>query len=47
MPNWLFADLHAKRVKLPATCTERMWTDTYPDWAGGCERIHEMADEYR
>lgn len=47
MPNWLFADLHAKRVKLAATCEGRMWTDRFIDKANGCERVDEIADEYR
>jgi len=47
MPNWLFADLHAKRVKLAATCVLHMWTDRYVDRAGGCERLDEMAEAYR
>jgi len=45
--NWLFADQHAKRLKLAATCAGKMWTDRYPDKAGGCERVGEIADEYR
>src|SRR5207248_693396 len=45
--NWLFADQHAKRFKLAATCTGKMWTDRYPDKAGGCERLGEIAPEYR
>jgi prepilin-type N-terminal cleavage/methylation domain-containing protein len=45
--NWLFADQHAKRVKLAATCTNKMWTDRFVDKAGGCERLDEMADEYK
>lgn len=47
MCNWLFADQHAKRLKLAATCQHRMWTDRYVDRAGGCENLHQMADEYR
>jgi len=45
--NWLFADQHAKRLKLAATCKSAMWTDRYVDKAGGCEQVSEMADEYR
>ncbi len=46
MCNWLFADQHAKRVKLGATCTNRMWTDRYVDRAGSCDHLDRMNDEY-
>ncbi|MCC6728779.1 MAG: DUF1559 domain-containing protein [Chthonomonadales bacterium] len=45
--NWLMADLHARRMKLAATCALGMWTDRYPDRARGCSRLDEMAPEYR
>jgi prepilin-type N-terminal cleavage/methylation domain-containing protein len=47
MCNWLFADQHARRAKLAATCTQHMWTDRYVDRAGACDRLDEMSDEYR
>lgn len=45
--NWLFADGHAKRLKLAATCRDKMWTDRAPDKSQGCQRIGESAEEYR
>jgi prepilin-type N-terminal cleavage/methylation domain-containing protein len=47
MCNWLFADQHAKRLKLAATCTGSMWTDHYPDNTNGCSQLSQSADEYR
>ena len=34
--NWLFADHHAKRLGLQATCTPNMWSDRYPNRKSGC-----------
>ncbi len=45
--NWLFADQHAKRVKLAATCTGGMWVDRYVDKASGCGQLSEIAQEYK
>jgi prepilin-type N-terminal cleavage/methylation domain-containing protein/prepilin-type processing-associated H-X9-DG protein len=45
--NWLFADQHAKWLKVAATCTGRMWSDRFPDRANGCSQLGQMADEYR
>ena len=45
--NWLFADQHAKRLKLAATCQGKMWSDRYPDNTDGCSHLSQMAEEYR
>ncbi len=45
--NWCFADSHVKWLKLPATCTSKMWTDTYRDAAGGCDDLKDLAQEYK
>jgi prepilin-type N-terminal cleavage/methylation domain-containing protein len=45
--NWLFADQHAKHLKLAATCQNNMWTDHYPDLSQGCASLAWMAGEYR
>jgi prepilin-type N-terminal cleavage/methylation domain-containing protein/prepilin-type processing-associated H-X9-DG protein len=45
--NFLFADQHAKRVKLAATCTDHMWLDNAPYPFDGCRLINHIADEYR
>ncbi|HSV72858.1 MAG TPA: DUF1559 domain-containing protein [Chthonomonadales bacterium] len=46
--NWLFADLHARRLRLAATCADGgMWSDRFPDRGNGCLMLHAMADEYR
>ncbi|MCW3097501.1 MAG: hypothetical protein JWL77_3119 [Chthonomonadaceae bacterium] len=45
--NWLFADQHAKWLKLAATCTGQMWSDRFPDRANGCSQLGQMAEEYR
>jgi prepilin-type N-terminal cleavage/methylation domain-containing protein len=45
--NWLFTDQHAKRLKLQSTCRSKMWTDRYIDKGGGCEKLEQIADEYR
>ncbi len=45
--NWLFSDMHAKHLKLAATCENHMWTEQYPDGTDGCALLNEMADEYR
>lgn len=34
--NFLFADLHVKRLKLSSTCSGKMWTDRFPDLSNGC-----------
>ena len=39
MGNWLFADLHAKRLTLAATCAQKLWTDRYADKSQGCAQI--------
>jgi prepilin-type processing-associated H-X9-DG protein len=47
MCNWLFADGHAKSLKLAATCTPpSMWTDHFPDKSGGCQNLSQAASEY-
>ena len=45
--NWLFADQHAKWLKLATTCTGQMWSDRFPDRANGCSQLGQMAEEYR
>ena len=45
--NFLFADLHAKRMKLAATCSGKMWTDSYPDGSTACKDLSGLAEEYR
>lgn len=36
MSTWLFADHHAKRLSLEATCAPNRWTDRFPDKLSGC-----------
>jgi prepilin-type N-terminal cleavage/methylation domain-containing protein len=45
--NWLFADQHAKRLRLSSTCTNQMWTDKFIDKANGCGEISQSANEYK
>lgn len=45
--NFLFADLHIKRLKLAATCTGKMWTDTFPDGSDACTKLDKLPEEYR
>ena len=45
--NFLFADLHVKRLKLAATCAGKMWTDRYPDYPDACQNLDQLALEYR
>jgi len=45
--NWLFADLHVKRLKLAATCAGKMWTGRFVNGADGCAHIEQSAQEYR
>jgi prepilin-type N-terminal cleavage/methylation domain-containing protein/prepilin-type processing-associated H-X9-DG protein len=45
--NFLFADQHAKRLKLRATCLDNMWSDIYPDKAEGCKRMVSLPSEYQ
>jgi prepilin-type N-terminal cleavage/methylation domain-containing protein/prepilin-type processing-associated H-X9-DG protein len=45
--NWLFADLHAKHLKVVATCTNHMWTDRFVDRTDGCSHLSEMSEEYQ
>lgn len=45
--NFLFADLHAKRVKLAATCTGKMWFDTFSYPLDGCKNLGELPAEYK
>jgi prepilin-type N-terminal cleavage/methylation domain-containing protein/prepilin-type processing-associated H-X9-DG protein len=44
--NLLFADLHAARMKLGRTCSEKMWTDKYPAKLDGCTDIGSLGSEY-
>ncbi|HEX5322155.1 MAG TPA: type II secretion system protein [Capsulimonadaceae bacterium] len=46
MCNWLFADGHAKSLKLAATCQQKMWTDKFVDKSGGCQNLSSAASEY-
>lgn len=34
--NFLFTDLHVKRMKLSQACSGKMWTDRFPDLSEGC-----------
>ena len=45
--NFLFADLHAKRLKLAATCTGKLWTDSFPDRSSACKDLNQLSEEYR
>lgn len=45
--NFLFADLHVKRLKLPATCEGKMWTDRFADGSDACHRLNDLLPEYR
>ena len=45
--NFLFADGHAKRLKLAATCMQHLWTDVYPDPEGSCKDVSQIPPEYR
>ena len=47
MSNFMFADLHAKRVKLAETCKGNMWTDTFDDLSDACDNLSNLPDEYR
>lgn len=45
--NWLFADGHAKSLKLAQTCSPQdLWTDRFPDKSGGCQNLAGAASEY-
>ena len=44
--NFLFADLHAKRLKFAATCTGKFWTDSYPDGSTACKDLNALPEEY-
>ncbi len=45
--NFLFADLHMKRLKLASTCTGKMWTDRFLDFPDSCQDLDQLSDEYR
>ena len=47
MSNWLFADGHAKSLKVPQTCREKMWSDDYPDASSVCDQPGGLPKEYR
>ena len=45
--NFLYTDIHAKKLKLAATCTGKMWTDDYPDGSDSCQHLDRLPEEYR
>ncbi len=45
--NFLFADLHAKKLKLAATCKGKMWADTFPEGSDVCQHLDQLAEVYR
>ena len=45
--NFLFTDMHARRLKLAATCSLKMWSDRYPDGPDACTHLDELLEEYR
>ena len=45
--TFLFSDIHVKRMKFAATCTSKMWTDTYPDGSTICDNLSQLPDEYK
>ncbi len=45
--NFVFADGHAARHKLPATCTQKMWLDGQPDSEDFCAGNPSFPEEYR
>ena len=47
MSNFVFADLHARRLKMAETCRAKMWTDTFPDRSHVCDDLTGLPDEYR
>lgn len=47
MCNFLLADLHAKRIKLAATCAGKMWYDMFTYPLDGCKDFSQVPDEYK
>lgn len=45
--NWSFADGHVKRVKLAATCKEKMWFDGHADIHNACANAEKVQPEYK
>lgn len=45
LTNFLFADLHAKRLTIPQTCQAKMWTDTFDDLSPACDDFAESSAE--
>ena len=45
--TFLFSDLHVKRLKFAATCTGKMWTDTFPDGSTICQELSQLPEEYK
>ena len=43
--NWMFADGHAKALKVARTCSEKLWTDKFTDKMNGCSRVSDISSE--
>ena len=47
LSNFLFADCHAKAVKIAQTCAANMWTDTFAENTGACDTPGDLPEEYQ
>lgn len=47
LSNFLFADCHAKAVKIAQTCAANMWTDTFAENTDACDVMSDLPEEYR
>lgn len=45
LTNFLFVDQHLKSLPLSRTCTDKMWSDRFPDKSGGCDG--RLLEEYQ
>lgn len=45
--NFLFADMHVKRIKLAETCSRQFWSDRYPDGPNACSGLSGLSEEYK
>lgn len=46
LSHFLFVDQHIKSLPLGRTCTDKLWSDRYPDRSGGCDNL-SLPQEYQ
>ena len=44
--HFLFVDQHVKSIPLARTCTDKLWSDRFPDQSEGCDSL-TLSEEYQ